>query len=174
MVQSYLSGMRQSVGTAQLYIQRHILLVIAVVTAIVLALIMSLVWINLQRSTDARTLQLEIDQRTTPEAEATSPQLREKPLILNFEQNATDSTASPQPQKSPLLKSPNASSNNSVHINGTHIAVPKNGEVHREIRSNNGKTTIDISVQSNSSTSNDSSLDLNVQSSTESTRQTGQ
>lgn len=63
-----------------------------------------------------------------------------------------------------------ATSNNGqtdVSVNGEPVPVPANGEVHKTITSNNGKTQVDISSSSSSDAANSSntSINLNVSSS---------
>lgn len=57
-----------------------------------------------------------------------------------------------------------------VQINGQRVNVPPSGEVHKEIINENGKTSVDISIDSVSSgsSSEQSSMNIEVNSSTES------
>jgi hypothetical protein len=57
--------------------------------------------------------------------------------------------------------SPSNTSTN-VTVNNEQIQVPNNGSVHRTIHSDNGTTTVDVSVNGNSTNSNVSSSSLNV------------
>lgn len=54
-----------------------------------------------------------------------------------------------------------------VSVNGKQIKLDNNSSVHKVIRSNGQKTTVDISTQSNSISNNHSSLNLSIESSSE-------
>lgn len=54
------------------------------------------------------------------------------------------------------------SSQTSVEVNGQQIAVPDNGSTHQVIESENGKTTVDINVDSNTSGSSESRSSTSV------------
>ncbi|HTK39418.1 MAG TPA: hypothetical protein VL362_00965 [Patescibacteria group bacterium] len=54
-----------------------------------------------------------------------------------------------------------------VTVNGQKVNVPESGHVHKVVRSGSQKTTLDISSQSQSSSSVDSSIDIAIDSSTE-------
>lgn len=58
-------------------------------------------------------------------------------------------------------------SGSSVKINGQEVPLKRDGEVHKVVNTKANKTTVDISMKSNSSSSNNSSLDVSVQSSNE-------
>lgn len=66
----------------------------------------------------------------------------------------------------------NTQTDTEVHINGEQVPLPPDGTVHREISSENSNTSIDISVQSDSSGSSRShsntSMDIKLKSETKS------
>ncbi|OGL38347.1 hypothetical protein A3J32_03220 [Candidatus Saccharibacteria bacterium RIFCSPLOWO2_02_FULL_46_7] len=55
----------------------------------------------------------------------------------------------------------NASTETSVTVDGQTIDVPANGTIHKEIKTANGLTTIDITTQNSSSADNSSTLSQN-------------
>lgn len=61
----------------------------------------------------------------------------------------------------------NGKTNASVRVNGKEVHVNGDGEVHKVIRSGGNNTSVDITMNSKSSNSNDSNLDISVESSSE-------
>jgi hypothetical protein len=54
------------------------------------------------------------------------------------------------------------SSQTNVEVNGQQVAVPDNGSTHQVIESENGKTTVDINVDSSTSGSSESRSSTNI------------
>lgn len=62
----------------------------------------------------------------------------------------------------------------SLRVNGTPIMLPKQGTIHKDIRDGNGRTTVDVSIDTTStgSSSSTSSSSVTLESTTESTNDT--
>lgn len=50
-----------------------------------------------------------------------------------------------------------------LQINSTPVAIPENGSVHRVIENDTGTTTVDVSVDSQTSGTNESSTSMNIE-----------
>ena len=92
--------------------------------------------------------------------EETEPIISEAPLAID---------------EAPIQSTPpttDTSVSGGITVNDTTVAIPGEGEVHKSVQSNNGVTTIDLSVNSSSTTIDNSSqntiLDINIESQSES------
>lgn len=59
--------------------------------------------------------------------------------------------------------SDNGATHAQLHVNGQSVPLPSQGTVHKEITSKDGKTTVDISVNSNSSGTSQSTTSTNIE-----------
>jgi len=100
--------------------------------------------------------------------------LFEKPMIFTSTENTQTSTPTPPvvtSQSSQAQTSDSAVKQNAaIRINGEAVKLPKSGELRQEIHSGGNTATIELSVSSNNTTSSRSSIDIDVQSSTDTTR----
>ncbi len=59
--------------------------------------------------------------------------------------------------------SPNGEPSTNVKVNGQQVKLPQNGSVHKTIRTENGTTSLNVTVSGNSTNSNTSSVSTNMQ-----------
>lgn len=72
------------------------------------------------------------------------------PAKIDTELHAeTDGTAEPASSQNSSEASNNNAQNINVHVNGEKVPMPPSGTIHKEILSQGGNTSVDISVESN-------------------------
>lgn len=98
-----------------------------------------------------------------PSNKSTEQQTHNDALSTSTSTAQTQSQAQDDPLLSSMSNSGKATTNNNtqVSVNGQDVPVPRNGVVHKEILTNNGTTTVDIS--SDSSTTGSSQSTVNMQ-----------
>jgi cytoskeletal protein RodZ len=106
-----------------------------------------------------------------PKSDSTPSKTRDRSSSATVSSDSVQSYSQSQSSSDSDSASSKVQTTNTVEINGKTISVPKNSEVHKKVQSKNGVTKVDISATSNSTSSNNSSLELNVHSSNESSRQ---
>ncbi len=65
--------------------------------------------------------------------------------------------------QSATINQPAPAVNTRVHVNGQQVSVPKTGTVHKVIKDDNGVTTVDVSINANSSGSSTSYSSTNIE-----------
>jgi hypothetical protein len=121
---------------------------------LVLAVAMILVGIYATFQADARQL-----ERSTPVLNEKDVRIDEKVGNTLLESDAVTGAIEPDTatvDNSQQGETKPANSNVKVRVNGESIAVPENGTVHKEINTQNGSTSIDVTSQSNGSSGNSS------------------
>ncbi|MDB5160538.1 MAG: hypothetical protein JWO99_801 [Candidatus Saccharibacteria bacterium] len=94
----------------------------------------------------------------------TAPDNFVAPLVTNVLET-TEAEATPVPV-----------SQTKVSINGNSVPIPKDGSIHKEVSTENGNASINVSMQSSGSTNAEStsSIDVSVSSSSNTVREIGQ
>ncbi|MEP7204641.1 MAG: hypothetical protein ABI716_00410 [Candidatus Saccharibacteria bacterium] len=89
------------------------------------------------------------------------------PAVLGPVSN--DSTVTATEVQPAETSQPPPAVNTRLHVNGQPVAVPQTGTIHKVIKDNNGVTTVNVSVDANSSgsSSSDSSTNIQLDSTTE-------
>lgn len=59
--------------------------------------------------------------------------------------------------------SPDGRAKTNIAVNGQNIAIPQNGSFHKTIKTENGTTSMDVTVNGDSTNSNTSSISTNLQ-----------
>jgi hypothetical protein len=88
----------------------------------------------------------ETPNSTTPVAQQQTAQ-----TTLDTSSVSPSSSASSDDNLNVNISSSNSSTNSSVEVNGQSVPVPDQGSTHQVINDANGRTTVDISVDSNTS-----------------------
>jgi len=106
----------------------------------------------------------------TPDVTAPVAEQQSVETTINSSATTSLSSASSDDNLNVDISSSNGSTESSVNVNGQSITVPDQGSTHQVIEDANGRTTVDISVDSNTSGSSKvrSSTDIDVDSSSRS------
>lgn len=113
---------------------------------------------------------------TVNEQDTTAPTLKlnqtaPATIKTNYSSSSSDSSANTTEQTTLHSTTPQTH----LQVNGQTVPLPSHGSVHKEIKSKNGKTTLDVSVDSNSAGVSHSNTSTNIElnSSTESVSNSG-
>jgi len=109
-------------------------------------------------------------QLVTDTPEVTTPVAEQQAAESSIDATASASSSESNGQVDVNISSSNNSTQSSVNLNGQSVAVPDQGSTHQVIEDANGRTTVDISVDSSTTGSSKtrSSTNLDVDSSTRS------
>ena len=150
------SELAAAAGAIRLFFRRINTKILWVIATLILFLIpaTALGWWNGDSSTPTLVPQRGVGQSgvPTPLKDATGN------INLTTSQVSVSSAIS-EPHNA---KTANAPAKAQVNINGQSIPVPQNGSIHKEINNADGKTTVDISIDSSSSGSSKSNSSMNI------------
>lgn len=122
---------------------------------------------NLQANSQAQLENAQHTDITVESTQAPNQALVPTKSDISSDNSAQTSVSSQSTSSNTSINAQQSSTESSVSVNGKNVPLKKNGTVHKVIRTNGSKTTLDISTQSNTSTSTDSSLDISLESSSE-------